>query len=303
MAFVEVRINDGLILYGTDGGAGYSTDIVTLNSGYESRNSNWVNGRGNWNLGDRVVVQSEADTLNKFFRARKGRAIGFRYKDWMDYQDGGFGVLATTNQTSTPTNVGTGNGNSVYQMYKSYSSGGAYEYRQIRKPVTGTTKIYRNGVLATAGGANGNYSIDTTTGLITFVNDLVVSISAITQATAGVVTTSTAHGLTTGWQVMITGVVGMTQVNGILHTVSVINATQFSIENTTTYTAYTSGGAVQKFPQSGDSLTWTGEFDVPVRFDTDKFSARFDGANISTPGVVAGGYFYVARLPIIEVRV
>lgn len=303
MAFVETRVNDGLIIYGTDGGAEYSTDIVTLNSGFEQRNQNWINGRGQWNLGDRVVVQSEADTLNAFFRARKGRAIGFRFKDWLDYQDGGSGILATTSTSNTPTNPGTGNGNSVYQMYKSYLSGGAYDYRQIRKPVAGTVKVYRNGTLATAGGANGNYAIDTTTGLITWVNDLVVSITNITQATNGVVTTATAHGLTTGWQVMMSGVAGMVEVNGILHTVSVLTSTTFSIENTTTYHAYTSGGSVQKFPQTSDALTWTGEFDVPVRFDTDKFLARFDNANITSPGVVAGGYYYIARLPIVEIRV
>lgn len=303
MAFVETRVNDGLIIYGTDGGAEYSTDIVTLNSGFEQRNQNWINGRGQWNLGDRVVVQSEADTLNAFFRARKGRAVGFRFKDWLDYQDGGHGILATTSTSNTPANPGTGNGNSVYQMYKSYLSGGAYDYRQIRKPVAGTIKVYRNGTLATAGTANGNYAIDTTTGLITWVNDSVIVVTGITQANPGVVTTFTAHGLTTGQQVMITGIGGMTQVNNILHTVSVIDSTHFSIENTSAYTAFTSGGLMQKFPQLSDTLTWTGEFDVPVRFDTDKFLARFDNANITSPGVVAGGYYYIARLPIVEIRV
>lgn len=303
MAFVETRINDGLIIYGSDGGAAYSTDIVTLNSAYEQRNQNWINGRGQWNLGDRVVQQAEADTLNSFFRARKGRAIGFRFRDWMDYQDAGNGILATVNATNTPTNPGTGNGNSVYQMFKSYASGGAYDYRQIRKPVAGIVAILRNGATVTAGTAPGNYAIDTTTGLITFVNDIVVGITSINQAAAGVVLTSAAHGLTTGWQVLISGVLGMTQVNGILHTVTVITATSFSIENTTSYSAYTSGGTVQKFPQTTDTLTWTGQFDVPVRFDTDKFMARFDNANISSPGVVNGGYFYIARLPILEIRV
>jgi len=38
--------------------------------------------------------------------------------------------------------------------------------------------------------------------------------------------------------------------------------------NTTAYGAYTSGGLASKYAQPADALTWSGEFDLPVRFDT-----------------------------------
>jgi uncharacterized protein (TIGR02217 family) len=54
---------------------------------------------------------------------------------------------------------------------------------------------------------------------------------------------------------------------------------------------------------SGDALTWTGEFDIAVRFDTDQLRAEFIGA--SGPGGAANVkdvYFHLYSLPIKEYR-
>jgi uncharacterized protein (TIGR02217 family) len=91
------------------------------------------------------------DTLQAFFRSRYGKAYGFRFKDWSDYQAVG-------------QNIGTGNGVlTSFQLTKIYTSG-AYNYsREIKKPVSGTVKIYLNSVLQSSG-----YAVDYTTGIITF---------------------------------------------------------------------------------------------------------------------------------------
>lgn len=77
------------------------------------------------------------------------------------------------------------------------------------------------------------------------------AITAITQANPGVIT-ATAHGLTTGTQVFLSGIVGMTQLNGNQYLINVIDANTFSLTdlagnviNTTGFTAYVSGGTVQ----------------------------------------------------------
>jgi uncharacterized protein (TIGR02217 family) len=89
--------------------------------------------------------------LIAFFRARRGRAYGFRFKDWTDHQ-----ALAQS--------LGLSDGASKsFQLVKHYPSGGVVETRLIAKPVTGTVKVYRDGVEATSG-----WSVDTTTGLVTF---------------------------------------------------------------------------------------------------------------------------------------
>lgn len=73
------------------------------------------------------------------------------------------------------------------------------------------------------------------------------AISAATQANPVQVTTSTPHGRTTGDQVLITGVVGMTQLNDRMFTVTVVDATRLTLDGVdgTGFTAWSSGGAVR----------------------------------------------------------
>lgn len=80
--------------------------------------------------------------------------------------------------------------------------------------------------------------------------DAAVTITGITQANPAVVTYTGADTLTNGDTVYISGVVGMTQVNGKTFTVRNLNAgsNTFELENTdsTSYTAYSSGGIFQR---------------------------------------------------------
>jgi len=68
-------------------------------------------------------------------------------------------------------------------------------------------------------------------------------ISAATKANPGHITTPYPHNLTTGDMVVISGVVGMTQLNGNTYTITVVSASVFSIgTDTSGYTTYISGG-------------------------------------------------------------
>ncbi len=73
------------------------------------------------------------------------------------------------------------------------------------------------------------------------------SVTAITKANVAQVT-STAHGLSVGDAVYITGVSGMTQINNVIGIVdTVIDANNVTISiNTSAFTAYTSGGTMYK---------------------------------------------------------
>jgi uncharacterized protein (TIGR02217 family) len=139
------------ISYGASGGPGYSTSVITVSSGHERRNSNWAAARGRWNVAHGLKRREQVAALIAFFRARRGRAYAFRFKDWTDFQG-----LAQV--------IGTGNGSlKTFPLVKNYASGGIVESRTITKPVAGTVKLYRNGVLAASGVA-----IDTATGIVTF---------------------------------------------------------------------------------------------------------------------------------------
>jgi len=151
MAFIEVRFPTD-IAYGSAGGPEYSTDIVIMQSGYEQRNANWSQARASYNVAHGVKTQAQLDILIAFFRARKGRADGFRFKDWTDFQ-------------VTGQNIGTGNGTTtLFQLVKTYTSGSITESRTISKPVSGTVNIYLNAVLQNTS----TYTLDITAGQVTF---------------------------------------------------------------------------------------------------------------------------------------
>jgi uncharacterized protein (TIGR02217 family) len=150
MAFIETRFPTD-IAFGATGGPEYSTDIVITHSGYEQRNANWSQARARYNVAHGVKTQTQLDTLIAFFRARKGRADGFRFKDWTDYQ--------VASQA-----IGNGDGTTtVFQLVKTYADGGITETRTISKPVSGSVNIYVNGTLQSSG-----ISINTTNGQVTF---------------------------------------------------------------------------------------------------------------------------------------
>jgi hypothetical protein len=70
-------------------------------------------------------------------------------------------------------------------------------------------------------------------------------INSITRNATGTCGTVTPHGLTTGQLVTLSGVVGMTEVNGIERTVTVNGPLSFDLNvDTSFYTPYTSGGTI-----------------------------------------------------------
>ena len=93
-------------------------------------------------------------------------------------------------------------------------------------------RVYRNGLQVLTGSAN--------------------TITGVTQANPGVVT-SAAHGYSNGDEIYIDSVGGMTELNGRNYRVANVTTNTFTLQNlfgvdinTTSFTAYTSGGAADK---------------------------------------------------------
>ena len=150
VAFHEVQFPPR-ISYGATGGPKFQTTVITAASGYESRNSSWAASRGEWNIATGLKNLTDVQTLIAFFRARRGRAYGFRFKDWSDY-------------TANGETIGTGTGAlKTFQLTKAYMSGAYGESRTIKKPVSGTVSIYVNTVKQTSG-----WVADYSTGVVTF---------------------------------------------------------------------------------------------------------------------------------------
>lgn len=98
------------------------------------------------------------------------------------------------------------------------------------------------------------FGVFTTSGIaVRYVSLVGANITAITLANPGVVT-APAHGFSNGDIIQISGVVGMTQVNATYFKISAVTLNTFALNslygvptNTTTYTAYTSGGSAVKY--------------------------------------------------------
>lgn len=86
---------------------------------------------------------------------------------------------------------------------------------------------------------------DTIKAIVVDVTQYGLAITAATNASPIVVTTSASHGLSTGDVVTILGALGNTAANATW-IVTVVNATQFSLDGSTGNGAYTGGGRVVK---------------------------------------------------------
>jgi len=190
------------VSYGSSGGPGFKTEIFEGHTGVEARDIQWSIAKARYDVSYGIRDKADMDTVRAFFYAHRGRAVGFRFKDWGDFElvneEIGTGDAATT----------------VFQVTKRYSAGpSANDYvRTIKKLVTGTVSIEVDGNPITIGGGATQVAVNYNTGVLTF------GASAV--------------------------------------------------------------------PGSGLAITVTGEFDVPVRFDTDNMQARHTGFQIEDWGSI-----------------
>lgn len=141
VGFHEVQFPSD-ISAGATGGPGFHTTILTLASGFEQRNIDWSRSRANYDVTQAARTQDQIDALIAFFFARRGRAYGFRFKDWLDF---------AAIEQPIATNI-----NGDLQLTKIYPDTVNATPRWIAKPVSGTVTFSRVGI-----------TLDYTTGICT----------------------------------------------------------------------------------------------------------------------------------------
>ena len=89
------------------------------------------------------------------------------------------------------------------------------------------------------------------------------TITGITKASPAVVTTSDSHGFVNGDEISIQSVNGMTEINGTITTITVLSATEFTLDgvDSTLYSTYVDGGVAEKL---GAGLGWQGGTGVDI---------------------------------------
>ncbi len=161
MMFHEVLFPRSIAL-GARGGPERRTEVVTLASGFEERNSPWALSRRRYNAGYGLRSLDDVQELIAFFEARHGRLYGFRWRDPADERS------CLPSETPGPQDqlLGLGDGAlTEFTLAKTYSSGGRDYRRPISKPVSGSVRVAVDGTEQQEGG---DYLIDETAGRITF---------------------------------------------------------------------------------------------------------------------------------------
>jgi uncharacterized protein (TIGR02217 family) len=159
--FNEVRFPTDIAL-GARGGPERRTDVVTLRSGGEERNSIWADSRRKYQAGYGVKTFGQLEAVLAFFEAQRGRLYGFRWKDRFDYRSCASPHIPGPFDQS----IGTGDGaTAAWQLGKLYAAGSTPYQRPIRKPVAGSVLIAVGGAPQSFGTA---FTVDATTGLVTF---------------------------------------------------------------------------------------------------------------------------------------
>ena len=195
--FIEERLLD-CVSYGTVYGERFSTDVQTMRNKQESRNANWSQSQFSAQIIFAALEEKDRAKVMKVFRTCRGRAIGFRLKNWVDYKI-----------ADEPIGIGTGASQDL-QLKITYKIGTYKTEKNIHKPIYSKLEILADGLPV-----------------------------AFVLSSSGVVT----------------------------------------------FTA-----------DAGAVITWSGEYDIPVRFDVDDIMWSVDNKS-------AGGFVMGTDIPIVEIAV
>lgn len=129
--FIEKRLLDK-VSFGSSSGFEFNTDIKQMRNGQESRLARWDVPLRPLNVIFKLLNPAEKQLLEDAFLVCKGRAVGFRFRDPLNYKC-----------SNMPLAIGTGAAQSV-QLTRSSSFDIEVRY-PIYKPVQGTVTVYADG--------------------------------------------------------------------------------------------------------------------------------------------------------------
>ncbi len=290
------------ISYNSDGAETFSTEINSGDDGGEQRIAHWEQPLMEYNIAYGVRTMDQLHDLKRFYRSVQGPRHGFRFRDPVDYTSS----YATGEEARSPDPVtafdqviGTGDGLTFeFQLVKAYDYENAPAERKITKPVPGTVRIASNGIEY----PSDRFTVDTTTGMVTLDRRVEATVGGSVTMTRVTTTERTiewtdASSLTieVGEYVFISGFAnGDNAVPEVeaWEVVQVDNAGKLirmvvpSGGNTTLGQNETVAGSVNittvLTPLTGWSVTAGYEFDVPVRFDTDRLPIRLEHYGIGS---------------------
>lgn len=261
--FLEERLYEN-IDYGSGFAAAYSNQIVRTVGGNEYRSQRHPYVMATMTIDferqTNFVVEEVIDLNNR----AGGTLRGFRVKHPVDYSTNNYRDTPSAFDQHLPLVNPTIPG--VYQLHRWFGdyTDTACARRRIRKPVAGSVLVGVSGAAYPAA----QWSVDNTTGIVTMVANKTGTITAISKASSAVITVANTN--VVGESVYISGVVGMTEINGLRALITARTAGSITVAiNSALFSTYVSGGVINTRPQTGEAVTAGCQFDLPMRFDAD----------------------------------
>lgn len=205
----------------------------------------------------------QTDIIAMFKRAN-GRYNSFRVKHPFDYSTNDLTGVPTYNDQACEV------GDGVYHLTTWYDSEtiGTAARRRILKPNAGTVLVGIRDELSNPMALVNDFTVDYSTGEITFDANKTYTVTNISKASEAVITIG-AHTLDVDDSVHVSATVGMTEINGLRGLITAVTATTITAAiDSSAFTTYSSGGTVNTEPQSGEIVTSGCYFDIPCIFQS-----------------------------------
>ncbi len=158
------------------GGPQRRTDVVALGSGREERNARWAHSRRRYDAGYGVKTHQALSQAIAFFEERRGRLHGFRWRDRLDHSS----AAPEAAVTALDQIIGYGDGvTATFALRKTYGADYSPYRWPIEKPVAGSVRVAVSGTEVSEGSA---FTVDPTTGIVTFIAGHIPPLSAAVTA-------------------------------------------------------------------------------------------------------------------------
>ncbi|MER0238669.1 DUF2460 domain-containing protein [Fulvimarina sp. MAC8] len=126
------------VAFGASGGPERRVEIVRLSTGFEHRNQRTAHAVRRYDAGSGIRNLADLAEVVAFFEARRGKLVGFRFRDPFDWHSGAFGASPGAFDVA----LGRGDGERTrFELVKPYGGGADIYWRPIEKAVPGSLLV------------------------------------------------------------------------------------------------------------------------------------------------------------------
>lgn len=293
IVFDDVILPPSVIAAGVRGRQMRKNSRASTQGGYMSANVLWSRTLRQYEIGYVPMLAAQWLAIEGLHEVTEGGAYGFLLQDPKDSRaTDADGVLIPFVAGALAGTSGVGYGVPVYKLHKRYTSAGSNRYkdRSVTRP-RAVAQLKRGGVTVTLGAGPGQAAIDYDTGTVTFVADSSstvtgISVGAITQVTL----TAALAGVSIGERLYLAGIGGVDAavLTNQSHAITNIVGSTYTLSVNTIGKALSPAGSGYAYPQSTETLTWAGEFYVPVHFSTDDIDWELVRGGPTSGRLIAG---------------